>query len=177
MKNVANYISISRAIMSVILAITETFSIAFYIIYIYCGISDMLDGFIARKSKNESEIGARLDSASDIIFVIVSMIKILPILTLTNGIIIWVVFIIFIKIINVTCSYIYYKKIMLPHTIANKITGFILFIAPFIIVNANSIIFEIIICSIATFAAVQEGYYIRNYHKKGEIEYGINMWS
>ena len=161
MKNVANYISISRAIMSVILAITETFSIAFYIIYIYCGISDMLDGFIARKSKNESEIGARLDSASDIIFVIVSMIKILPILTLTNGIIIWVVFIIFIKIINVTCSYIYYKKIVLPHTTANKITGFILFIAPFIIVNVNSIILEIIICSIATFAAVQEEHYIR----------------
>ncbi len=71
MKNVANYISISRIIMSIILFVTETFSIAFYIVYIYCGISDMLDGFIARKSENESRIGARLDSAADIIFVIV----------------------------------------------------------------------------------------------------------
>lgn len=161
MKNIANYISISRAIMSIMLAITETFSIAFYIIYIYCGISDMLDGFIARKSKNESKMGARLDSASDIIFVTVAMIKILPILNLTNGIIIWAVFIAFIKVVNITCSYIYYKKIVLPHTTANKITGFILFIALFIIVNTNPIIFEIIICSIATFAAVQEGHYIR----------------
>jgi CDP-diacylglycerol--glycerol-3-phosphate 3-phosphatidyltransferase len=50
--------------MSIILFLTETFSIAFYIIYIYCGISDMLDGFIVRKSKNASEIGARLDSVS-----------------------------------------------------------------------------------------------------------------
>lgn len=165
MNNVANYISVSRIIMSIILFVTETFSIAFYIIYIYCGISDMLDGFVARKSKNESKIGARLDSASDIIFVIVAMIKILPILNLTNRIIIWVVFIVFIKIVNVTFGYIYYKKIVLPHTIANKITGFILFIAPFIIGNTNPIIFEIIICSIATFAAVQEGHYIiiRNY--------------
>lgn len=161
MKNVANYISVSRIIMSIILFVTETFSIAFYIIYIYCGISDMLDGFIARKSKNESKIGARLDSTSDIIFVIVAMIKILPVLNLTNRIIIWVVFIVFIKIVNVTCSYIYYKKILLPHTIANKITGFILFIIPFIIINTNPIIFEIIICGIATFAAVQEGHYIR----------------
>ena len=161
MKNIANFISISRAIMSIMLLIPETFSIAFSIIYIYCGISDMLDGFIARKSKNESGIGARLDSASDIIFVIVAMIKILPILNLTNGIIIWGVAIVFIKIVNVACSYIYYKKIVLPHTIANKITGFVLFIAPFIIVNVNSIIFESIICSIATFAAVQEGHYIR----------------
>ena len=161
MKNIANYISISRGIMSILLLIPETFSIAFYIIYIYCGISDMLDGFIARKSKNESKLGARLDSVSDIIFVIVAMIKILPILNLTNGIIIWGVAIVYIKIVNVTCSYIYYKKIVLPHTTANKITGFILFIAPFIIVNVNSIIFESIICSIATFAAVQEGHYIR----------------
>lgn len=160
MKNVANYISVSRIIMSIILLIPETFSIAFYIIYIYCGISDMLDGFIARKSKNESKIGARLDSVADIIFVIVAMIKILPILNLTNGIITWIMFIVFIKIVNLTCNYIYYKKIVLPHTIANKITGLILFIAPFIIVNTNNpIIFEIIICSIATFAAVQEGYY------------------
>jgi len=161
MEYIANYISISRAIMSIILLIPETFSIAFSIIYIYCGISDMLDGFIARKSKNESELGARLDSISDIIFVIVAMIKILPILNLTIGIIIWIVFIVFIKIINVICSYIYYRKIVLPHTIANKITGFILFITPFIIVNTNPIIFEIIICSIATFVAVQEGHYIR----------------
>ena len=161
MKNIANYISVSRVIMSMMLAITEAFSIAFYIIYIYCGISDMLDGFIARKSKNESKIGARLDSASDIIFVIVAMIKILPIVNLTNGIIIWIFIIVFIKIVNVTCSYIYYKKIVLPHTTANKVAGFILFIAPFIIVNTNSIIFESIICSIATFAAVQEGHYIR----------------
>ena len=161
MKNIANYISVSRAIMSVMLAITETFSIAFSIIYIYCGILDMLDGFIARKSKNESKIGARLDSASDIIFVIVAIIKILPALYLSKGIIIWIVIIALIKVTNVICAYICYKKLVLPHTIANKITGFILFITPFIIVNTNPIIFQIIICSIATFAAVQEGHYIR----------------
>lgn len=158
MKNIANYISISRGIMSIMLLIPETFSIAFYIIYIYCGISDMLDGFIARKSKNESKIGARLDSASDIIFVIVAMIKILPLLNIVKEIIIWVVFIALIKIANVICGYTYYKKIVLPHTIANIITGFILFIAPFIIVYTNPIVVEIIICSIATFAAIQEGH-------------------
>lgn len=147
--------------MSIMLLIPETFSIPFYIIYIYCGISDMLDGLIARKSQNTSKIGARLDSISDIIFVIVAMIKILPTLNLLKGIIIWVAFIAFIKIVNVICCYNYHKKIELPHTIANKVTGFILFIAPFIILKMNPIIIEIIICSIATFAAVQEGHYIR----------------
>ena len=161
MKNIANYISVSRAIMSIMLLVPETFSIAFYIIYIYCGISDMLDGYIARKTKNTSKIGARLDSASDIIFVIVAIIKILPILHLSYGIIIWTIVIALIKICNIICSFIYYKKLVLLHTIANKITGFLLFVAPFIIVNLDSIIYEIIICVIATFSAIQEGHYIR----------------
>ena len=147
--------------MSIVLLIPETFSTTFNVIYIYCGISDMLDGFIARKSRSESEIGARLDSVADIIFVIVAMLKTLPFLNLTNGIIIWIVIIAFIKVTNVICSYINHKKIVLPHAALNKITGFILFISLFVIVNTNSVIFEIIICSIATFAAVEEGYYIR----------------
>ena len=169
MKNLANYISISRIIISIFLLIPETFSIYFYIMYVYCGISDMLDGYIARKSKNESNIGARLDSISDIIFIFVAMIKILLKLSLTNVVIVWIAIIIIIKIINVISSYVYYKRIILLHTIANKITGFILFITPFIIVNIDSIVFEIVICSIATFAAVQEGHYIRIKKIYGEI--------
>ena len=139
MKNIANYLSISRAIMSIILAISETFYFPFYIIYIYiyCGISDMLDGYVARRTKSTSKIGARLDSIADIIFVIVAIIKILPVLNLSDGIVIWAVIIALIKMINVICSYIYYKKLVLPHTVANKITGFLLFIAPFIIANTN----------------------------------------
>ena len=86
MKNIANYLSVSRVIMAIILAILETCSLTFYIIYIYCGISDMLDGYIARKTKSTSKIGARLDSIADIIFVIVAMVKILPVLNLSNGI-------------------------------------------------------------------------------------------
>ena len=136
MKNIANYVSISRILMSIILSFTETFSILFYIIYIYCGISDM-------------------------IFVIVAIIKILPILNLSNGIIVWGIIIALIKICNVICGFIYYKKLILLHTIANKITGFVLFIAPLIIVNANFILFEIAICMISTFSAIQEGHFIR----------------
>ena len=159
MKNVANYISVSRIIMSIILFVTETLSIAFSIIYIYCGISDMLDGFIARKSNNESMIGASLDSVADIMFVIVAIVKILPALNLSNEIVVWVIIIALIKIVNVISSYIYYKRIILPHTVANKITGLLLFIVP--LITANSVVLEIIICIVVTFSAIQEGNYLR----------------
>ena len=121
----------------------------------------MVDGYIARKYNNTSEFGERLDSIADIIFVIISIIKILPVLVLPNGIIIWIIIIALVKICNLVSAYIYCKKLIFPHTIANKITGLILFIAPLILIKNNYILFEIIICSIATFAAIQEGYYIR----------------
>ena len=156
MKYIANLISCSRIIMSVILLIPITFSIPFNVVYIYCGVSDVLDGFVARISKSESEIEDRLDSVADIIFVVVAMIKIVPVLNFNIGIIIWIVLIALVKVVNVIVSYANDKRIALPHTIANKVTGFLLFITPFIIVNNNSIIFEIAICCIATFAAVQE---------------------
>ena len=161
MKNIANCISISRIVMSIILAIPKTFSIPFCIIYIYCGISDMLDGFIARRTKSTSKVGSILDSIADIVFVIIAMIKILPVLNLSNAIIIWASIIALIKIMNIIFSYICYKKVVLPHTFANKITGLVLFVTPLIIVNFDSIIFEIVICVVATFSAIQEGYYIK----------------
>ena len=161
MKNIANYISISRIVMSILLLVTKTLTLPFIIIYLYCGVSDMVDGYIARKSKNTSKIGEKLDSIADIIFVIVSIFKIMPFLNLPNGIIIWIIIIALIKIYNVIYAYICYKNLIFLHTIANKYTGLILFIAPLILIKNNYILFEIIICSIATFAAIQEEHYIR----------------
>lgn len=146
--------------MSLVLLATDPFSVTFYIIYIYCGLSDILDGFIARKSKNKSKAGALLDSAADLTLVVVALVKILPRLNLANKIIVWIILIVLIKIANMIYGYILHKKILLPHTTLNKITGLVLFVSPFIIINTNPIAFEIIICSIATIAAIQEGYHI-----------------
>ena len=161
MKNIANYISISRIIMSIALLITKTFSIQFYILYMFSGISDMLDGFLARKYKVTSEKGAKIDSIADIVFILIAIIKILPTLNFSKLVYMWAIVITVIKICNIICGYVYYKKLVIPHTIANKITGFILFIVPLIIKYVNLLILEIIICTVATFAAIQEGYCIR----------------
>lgn len=161
MKNIANYISITRIVTSIGLIATNTFSISFNILYIYCGISDILDGYIARKTKSESRIGSILDSISDLIFFIVAFIKIIPLINLPNEIIYWIIIIFLNRIYNIIISYIYNKKIILMHTIANKITGLLLFISPLIFQRSNHILFEIIICMIATFSALQEWYYIR----------------
>ncbi len=87
--------------------------------------------------------------------------KILLVLDLSKGIYIWLIVIVIIKIFNVICGYVYYKKLIQPHTIANKITGFALFVAPLIIGYVDLTILEILLCILATFSAIQEGHYIR----------------
>jgi len=161
MKNMANYISISRIIMSIALLIPKTFSITFYIIYIYCGLSDILDGFLARKYKITSEFGAKIDSIADMIFVFGSILKIIPVIEIPIAIYIWITIIILIKVFNIILGYIQYKKLTLLHTIANKITGFVLFIIPLMIGFIDIKILESLICGVATFSAIQEGYYIK----------------
>ncbi len=161
MKNIANYISISRIILSILLIIAKTFSIPFYIIYIYCGLSDMLDGFLARKFKTTSEKGAKIDSIADMIFVFVSILKIIPFIEISVAIYIWIIIIVLIKVFNIILGYIQYKKLTLLHTVANKITGLILFVIPLIIGVIDIKILEILICSIVTFSAIQESYYIK----------------
>ena len=73
----------------------------------------------------------------------------------------WTITIVIIKIYNFIWGYVYYKRLVMPHNIANKITGFMLFAVPLIIRYVDVVILETIICTVATFAAIQEGYYIR----------------
>lgn len=159
MKNIPNYISISRIIMSIALLIPKTFSVTFYIIYIYCGLSDILDGLLARKYKITSQFGAKIDSIADMIFVFVSILKIIPFIEISMYI--WIIIIVLIKVFNIILGYIQYKKLTLLHTSANKFTGLVLFVIPLIMEFIDIKILEILICSVATFSAIQEGHYIR----------------
>ena len=70
-KQIANIITSSRILCSICLLLSPVFSVAFYIMYLFCGITDMVDGTIARKTKSVSETGARLDTVADIVFVAV----------------------------------------------------------------------------------------------------------
>ena len=56
----ANAISIFRIAASIVLLFCPVFSPAFYACYIMAGLSDMLDGFVARKTNTASRFGANV---------------------------------------------------------------------------------------------------------------------
>lgn len=162
MKNLANYISVSRIIASILLIVAEPFlSCHFFVIYLYCGLSDMLDGFFARKYNTESKLGEKIDSLADIVFVMAAMIKIIPNLNLPKEIFVWIIIITAVKFFGFIYNLICYKRIIFLHTTANKITGFAIFITPILLlVMHSSLIFYIFLCSLAFFASIQEEYYV-----------------
>ena len=118
----------------------------------------MVDGWLARRLHAESKTGSILDSIADLSFVVCCAIKLLPALSIPSWLWIWSGIIVIIKIVNQIIALTRIKQLCLPHTIANKLTGFLFFIA---VPTINwSIIPIAVVAIIATFAAIQEGYYI-----------------
>ena len=78
MKHIANILTSCRILGSVLLLLFPVFSLAFCITYILCGFSDMIDGSIARKTNKTSRLGSQLDTIADLVFVSVSMVRLLP---------------------------------------------------------------------------------------------------
>ena len=121
----------------------------------------MLDGYLARKLRCESKTGAILDSLADLVFVACCCYKLIPVLAFPKWLWIWGGVIVAIKVINQICALVMYKKCVFPHTIANKVTGVLLFIGVPLTLFLESIVPMIVITIVATFAAVQEGHFIR----------------
>ncbi|MGM9631837.1 MAG: CDP-alcohol phosphatidyltransferase family protein [Eubacteriales bacterium] len=157
----ANIITGSRILFSILMLFSPAFSTWFYTMYLLCGLSDMLDGMVARRTNTDSKFGAQLDTIADCIFAAVCLIKVLPVMHIPKWLWLWIAFIAIIKITNVTLGLICRKRIIVEHTIMNKITGLLLFLLPLTLYFVELKYSAVIICAIATFSAIQEGYYIR----------------
>ncbi len=157
----ANIISSCRILCSILMLFFPVSSAWFYIIYLLCGLTDMLDGAIARKTNTSSEFGARLDTGADFIFVVVYLVKLLSLMHIPRWLWIWIIVIVIIKIINIISGFICKKRFITEHTIMNKITGLLLFVLPLTLHFIELKYSATIVCSVATFSAIQEGHFIR----------------
>ena len=160
MKHIANILTGFRILGSISLLFFPVLSAEFYIIYILCGFSDMIDGAIARKTHSSSEMGAKMDSIADLVFVIASSIKLFPIIHIPQWLWIWGGVIVIIKIGNIIWGYFLKKQFISLHTFMNKAIGLLLFLLPFTISLVELKYIALAACFVATIAAIQEGIYI-----------------
>ncbi len=157
----ANIITGIRILCSIALLFLPVFSPAFYSLYIAAGITDMIDGSVARKTGTVSELGSKLDTAADLVLVIVCLIKLIPVIHIPTWLIVWIIVIAAIKGINLISGSIMQKEIVVLHTAMNKLTGIVLFLLPLTLSMIDLKYSGVFACALATFAAIQEGHRIR----------------
>ena len=157
----ANIITVIRILCSIAILFCPPLSAPFYVLYIIAGFTDMIDGTVARKTGTASGFGAKLDTVADFIFAAVCFIKLIPVLDIPIWLYIWIAIIALIKIINIISGYVMHKELAAEHTVMNKVTGFLLFILPLTLTIIDLKYSAAAVSAAATFAAIQEGHYIR----------------
>lgn len=153
---IPNIISLSRGVAAIAILFTPAFSVSFWALYVWCGLSDMIDGPLARKLNATSRKGEVIDSVCDFIFVVTAMVRIIPAADIPNWLWWWAGLIASWKVLNTMAASMHRHRIVTFHTLANKITGLLLFLLPFTIHSPIFKLSVIVVCSIATIAAFEE---------------------
>ena len=154
--NAANFITSVRVLCSLALLFCTPLSLPYFALYTVAGLSDIFDGLIARKTNTATEFGAKLDTLADIIFAAVVLIKLLPILELPVWIIIWVGVIALIKLVNIVIGFVRNHTLTAVHSVINKFTGVLVFMLPFTLTIIDIRYAAVLVCLVATVAAIME---------------------
>lgn len=155
-----NCITALRIVGTVFLIFTAPLSIVFFIIYTICGISDLLDGWVARKTNSITEFGSRLDSIADLFFYVVMMLKILPTLWKILPIWVWYVLggILLLRIISYITAAVKFHRFASLHTKMNKISSLGVFLIPYFLVLPFAAVYCCAVCLFGAASSIQEFY-------------------
>lgn len=157
MKHIANILTSIRIVLSPMLLFLLNDRVAFFIVFLLCGATDILDGFFARRFNGASALGARLDSAADLVFYLVMLVCLFiwggaSLLVLAP----YVLAIVFIRLINIAICAIKFRTFAILHTWGNKATGLLVFISYGAFILVNSAVTFIPACVAAAISALEE---------------------
>lgn len=156
MKHLANLITVSRIILVLTLFLVEPLSFIFMAIYLFCGITDILDGYVARKTHTSSSLGARLDSIADLVMVMVVLFILVGVVSLPYITFFFIGAITLVRLISLTIVGIKYKTFGILHTYGNKVTGFILLFTPILLGFVDVTILTYILGGLGLISALEE---------------------
>ncbi|MDE6660014.1 MAG: CDP-alcohol phosphatidyltransferase family protein [Eubacterium sp.] len=154
-KNLANIVSSSRILCAVWLLFFSEITALFMAVYSYCGFSDLVDGRIARKFDTISLLGAKLDTAGDVL-TYVALVKILC----TESVVpfwalIWYAVALVGFVVSAVISKVRLGKFYFVHSLFGKVLGVAIFVIPFAIKLMQANIYFGIVCVVASVAAIE----------------------
>ena len=132
-KRLPNILTLFRIFGAAALLFLAPLKPPFLAVYFLCGVSDILDGFLARRWKVSSHAGALLDSVADFVLVAVLLYVFIPYYNWPGWILIWIASIALIRISALIVCRIRFRKFAFLHTVSNKATGAALLCFPFLL--------------------------------------------
>lgn len=154
--NIPNALSVLRMALAVLLLFPPLLSGWFLIVYLLAGLSDLLDGFLARRMGVSSRLGAMLDSAADFLLCAVLLYLFLPAYDWPIWAILWACVIALLRMASLAVCYRKFCKLAFLHTYANKATGFLLLCFPFLLRFFGLTTTAAVLCAVATVSAGEE---------------------
>lgn len=155
-RHAANMLTISRMVFSLCLLMVAPLSGWFYAFYLLCGLSDMVDGWVARRTQTESALGATLDSISDALFVFAALVALAPAIHLEGWMWWWLGGIAAVKVGTLVIGFVKYRAFAFLHTFANKAAGALLFAFPLLYGLIGLRATAWLLCAFCSVAAVEE---------------------
>ena len=125
LKHLPNLITLLRILLAGSLLFMAVSSWEFITVYLLCGLTDAIDGFMARKLKAVSLMGARLDTISDIVMFAVIFYIFIPRIVFTPALVVWLLVILLVRLGSMALVYGKYHKFAMLHKVSNKVTGFL----------------------------------------------------
>ena len=156
--NAADCMTSLRIAASLFLLFLSPGSTGFFAVYTLAGLTDALDGWLARKTGTASSFGARLDSTADLLFYCAVLIRFIPVLRQTMPAEIWyaVAGILFVRLASYGTAAIKYHRFASLHTRLNKLTGAAVFLLPYALAMTTGVVYSWGLCVIAFAASAEE---------------------
>ena len=156
--NTEDTVTSVRMAASLMLLILPLRSAWFLVVYTFAGLTDALDGWLARKTGTASEFGARLDSVADLLFYGALLLRIFPILWQALPATIWyaVAAVVLVRLAAYAVVAVKYYRFASLHTWLNKLTGGAVFLLPYVLALSIGVTYSWAVCVLALAASVEE---------------------
>lgn len=131
---IPNILSVSRIVLAILMFFLFGRTYWFFGFYLIAGVTDFLDGIIARKYNAPSSLGAQLDSIGDFcLYIVLTAYLIIKYTESVNHFKYLIITIIVLRALTIIFGIIKYHQLIMVHTLANKLSGLLLFFLPMLL--------------------------------------------
>lgn len=153
----ANACTALRIPASVALIFLRPMSAAFYVLYTLCGVTDVLDGWLARRTGTACAFGAKLDTAADLLFYSVMMLRLLPEMIALLPVWIWylVAFAVVLRLAGYAVVALRFHCFAAAHTWGSKLCGGTIFLIPYLLRTPAGTVYCVSTAVVAVLSATE----------------------